>query len=430
MRGRALGGPVGRAFAARIHVFGTQTGTPTFLNVKIPSGMKITRRLAALLFALAIPFVFHSSGQTPEKPAAGTQYIAYVGTYTTKTRSKGIYAFRFDATTGQLNPLGVMAETPEPSFLAVHPSGKYLYAVNEVNNFNGEHSGAVSAYTIDRKSGKLTLLNQVATRGAGQCHVSLDRTGKFVFIANYDGGSIASFPVLPNGHLGAASGFVQHTGSGPNTERQKGPHAHWIGSSPDNHFVLSADLGLDEVLVYRFDAVKGSLTANNQPIVKVDPGAGPRHMAFTPSGDLAYVVNELKSTISGFTYRSADGVLTPVETIPILPPGYMGQHDSSEIMVHPSGRFLYVSNRGDNSIVLFWIFSAKGMLTRLGRFSTQGQTPRSFAIDPTGKFLLAANQGSNDIVVFHIDPGTGSLHPAGQAVRTPAPVCITFIPAE
>jgi 6-phosphogluconolactonase len=392
--------------------------------------MKITRRFLSFLAAFIPSLTLFSSAQTPKKPAAKTQYFVYVGTSTAKTTSKGIYAYRFDASTGRLAAMGVAAEALDPSFLAIHPSGNYLYAVNEVGNFKEANSGAVSAYAIDRKSGKLTLLNQVVTRGAGPCHVSLDKMGKYVLVANCDGGSVASFPVLASGRLGAASGFAQLIGSGQQEGHQKAPHATWIGTSPDNRLALTVDQGLDEVLLYRFDPTNGSLTPNNPSFAKLDPGAGPRHLAFTPNGELAYVVSELTSTITGFTYRSLDGALSKQQSISTLPPGYMGRNDAAEIVVHPSGRFLYVSNRGNNSLTLFWIFSAKGMLTRLGIYSTGGKAPGTFAIDPTGKFLLTANRGSHNIVVFRIDPGFGTLSPAGQSVDVPSPVCITFVPAE
>src|SRR5579859_7942983 len=262
--------------------------------------MKITRRLFSLLLLFSAPVLLSSQAQSPEKPSAKGQYIAYVGTYTSKTTSKGIYAYRFDPAKGQLTSIGIAAESVDPSFLAVHPSGKYLYAVNELSNFNGEVSGAVSAFAIDAKTGALKLLNQVPTRGAGTCYVSLDKTGSFVLVANYDSGSIASFPVHGDGSLGTASGFVQHSGTGVNKERQEGPHAHWIGTSPDNRFVLAADLGLDEVVVYRFDAAKGTLTANNPPFAKANPGAGPRHLAFHPDGKFVYLLTEMENAVTAF----------------------------------------------------------------------------------------------------------------------------------
>jgi len=392
--------------------------------------MKITRRLFSLLLLFSAPVLLSSQAQSPGKPSAKGQYIAYVGTYTSKTTSKGIYAYRFDPAKGQLTSIGVAAESVDPSFLAVHPSGKYLYAVNELSNFNGEVSGAVSAFAIDAKTGALKFLNQVPTRGAGTCYVSLDKTGSFVLAANYDSGSIASFPVHGDGSLGTASGFVQHSGTGPNKERQEGPHAHWIGTSPDNRFALAVDLGLDQVIVYGFEGDKGIFTPMLSGFAKVKPGSGPRHLAFHPNGKFAYVISEMASTVTVFSYKAKTGSFSSLQTISTLPNDYSGPKEAAEIAVHPSGKFLYASNRGHDSIAVFAINQKKGTLQSLGQVLTGGKTPRHFAIDPTGKYLLVENQESNNIVIFHIDLATGSLTPTGQTVEAPSPVCITFVAAE
>jgi len=392
--------------------------------------MKITRRLFASLLFFTAPLLLLLHAQTPEKPAAKGQYIAYVGTYTAKTNSKGIYAYRFDSEKGQLTPIGVAAETADPSFLAVHPNGKFLYAVNEIGNFNGGVSGAVSAFAIDAKTGGLKFLNQVPTRGAGPCYVSLDKNGSFVLVANYDGGSIASFPVQFDGSLGTTSGFVQHSGSGPNKERQEGPHAHWIGTSPDNRFAFAVDIGLDQVIVYGFDSSKGIFTPMLSGFAKVKPGAGPRHLAFHPNGKFAYVLSEMESSVTVFSYQTKNGTFTSLQIISALPKDYSGPKEAAEIAVHPSGKFLYTSNRGHDSIAVFAIDEKKGTLKSLGQVLTGGKTPRHFAIDPTGAYLLAENQESNNIVIFHIDPATGSLTPTGQTVDAPSPVCITFVAAQ
>src|SRR4029077_2609060 len=310
-------------------------------------------RLFALLILFSAPLLFSSRAQTPEKPAAKGQYIAYVGTYTAKTSSKGIYAYWFDPKKGQLTSIGVVAETPDPSFLAVHPSGKYLYAVNEVGNFNGGTGGAVSAFAVDAKTGALKFLNQVPTRGAGPCHVSLDKTGAFVLVANYDSGSIASFPVQGDGSLGTAGGYVQHSGSGPDKERQEGPHAHWIGTSPDNRFALAVDLGLDQVIVYSFDSTKGIFTPLLSGFAKVRDGAGPSHLAFRPDGKFAYVLSEMESSVTVFSYQAKNGAFTSLQTISALPQHYSRRKEPAEIAVHPSGRLLYTSNRGHDSIAIF-----------------------------------------------------------------------------
>jgi 6-phosphogluconolactonase len=393
--------------------------------------MKIARRVFAFLLLLTTPLILFSSPQTAKKAAARSQYLTYVGTYTTKTNSKGIYVFRFDAAVGQAKAVGLAAESADPSFLAVHPDGRHLYAVNELSEFGGQKSGAVSAFVIDRHTGLLTLLNQVATRGAGPCYISLDQTGKFVLVANYDGGSVASFPIREDGSLGPPASFIQHAGSSVNKERQEAPHAHWVGTSPDNRFALAADLGLDEVFIYRFDVTEGTLSPNDPPFVKVNPGAGPRHFAFHPNGKFGYVLNEMDATVTAFSFHSKNGSLSVLQTINTLPKDYSGPKEAAELVVHPSGRFLYASNRaGSDTITAFSIDPARGTLKLAGKTSTQGKTPRNFAIDPTGKFLMAANQESNNIVVFKIDTATGGLTPTGQTVEVPSPVCITFVPAE
>ncbi len=366
---------------------------------------------------------------TAAKESPKNKYLLFVGTYTEK-ESKGIYAYRFDAASSELTPLGVAAETTNPSFLAIDPSRRFLYAVNEVRNYKGASSGAVSAFAIDSLTSKLSLLNQVPSRGADPCYIAFDKTGKYALVANYTGGSVAVFPVQPDGHLGEPSAFVQHRGSSVNKERQEGPHAHWIETTPDNRFAIAVDLGLDELLVYRFDASKGSLTPNDPLFASLDPGAGPRHLAFHPNGKFAYVVNELQSTITAFTYDAGRGVLRKLITVSTLPKGFSGSNDTAEIKVHPNGKFLFASNRGHDSIAVFSIDSHTGALTLEDHFPTQGKTPRNFEIDPAGKFILVANQDTNSIVAFRIDPNNGRLTPTGQTLHVPAPVCLKFMIAE
>jgi 6-phosphogluconolactonase len=389
--------------------------------------MQISRRtFAASLLLLAVtvltsPLAFPQSNSSP--------YLVYVGTYTTKQSSKGIYAYRFDATTGQLTSIGLAAESTDPSFVAVHPNGKYLYAVNEIGSFNGMKSGAVSSFAIDRNSGTLKPLNQVSTHGAGPCYVSLDKTGRFVLVANYDGGSVATFAIQDDGSLSLAKGFVEHSGSSVDKERQEGPHAHWIGVSPDNRFTLAADLGLDDVMVYKFDDVQGKLTPNNPPYAQMKPGSGPRHLAFHPNGKFVYLISEMSSSVTAFAYSAQKGSLTALQTVPALPKDYTGLSEAAEIAVHPSGKFVYASNRGTaNSIAVYKIDASKGTLTPAGAFSTKGKIPRNFVIDPSGKFLLAANEDSGNIVIFRIDAVSGALTPTGQVEEVSAPVCITFVP--
>jgi len=393
--------------------------------------MKFTRRLFAFLLVLAAPVLLLPSVRAQEKSEAPRKYLAYIGTYTTKTQSKGIYAYRFDGATGKLSAMGVAAESADPSFLAVHPNGEYLYTVNEIGNFNGEKSGAVSAYAIDRKTGKLTLLNQVASRGAGPCHISLDKTGKYVLVANYDSGTVAVFPVQGDGQLGKYTGFEKHIGSGVNKERQEGPHAHWIATSPDNRFLLTADLGIDRILISKFHLADGAFTRNKPNSgVKLKSGAGPRHAAFHPGGKFFYVTSELDSTVTAYSYDAKGGALHELQVISTLPKDFSGENDAAEIAVHPSGKFLYVSNRGRDSIAVFAMDPLKGKLTPVADIATQGKTPRNFAIDPTGRYLLAANQNSNSVVVFKIDLITGGLILTNQAVEVAAPVCITFVPVD
>ena len=365
------------------------------------------------------------------EPAPGHDYLAYTGTYTGKN-SKGIYVFRFNASTGKLTPMGLAAESNNPSFLAIHQNHRFLYAAIEVGEMNGEKTGAVAAYAIDHKTGKLTFLNQVSSHGTGPCHVTVDKTGKTVFVANYDGGSVAAFPIGADGKLHEASSAIQHHGSSVNKERQEAPHAHCIKPSPDNRFVLAADLGLDEVVVYRFDAAKGTLTPNDPPFGKTPPGAGPRHFGFSPDGRFVYVINEIQCTASTFEYDAKRGALRLKDTISTLPDGHKVTNDDStaEIRVHPSGKFVYGSNRGHDSIAVFAVDAAEGTLTPVERVPTQGKTPRGFEIDPTGSYLIAANQDSDTLVVFKIDATTGKLTPTGQKIEAYAPVDVEFVPVK
>ena len=359
----------------------------------------------------------------------GHSYLMYVGTYTEDgSKSTGIYAYRYDPATAEITSAGLAAETVNPSFLAVHPNHRFLYAVNEVGNYKGQKSGAVSAFAIDRVTGKLTLINQVASKGADPCYIIVDKTGKYVLVANYTGGSVAVFPVAEDGRLGEASAFVQHTGHGTNPERQEGPHAHSIDLSADNRFAIVDDLGLDETIVYRFD--KGTLIPNGPQFGNADPGAGPRHFAFHPNGKFAYVVNEMGTSVSVFAFDGNAGVLRPQQTISTIPKGFAEHNDDAEIEVHPSGKFLYASNRGHDSIAVFTIDSNKGTLSFVEYASTKGKTPRSFEIDPTGSLLFAENEKSNNIVVFRIDQQTGRLTATGKVLEVVEPVCVKFLPVE
>ncbi|MDT8303790.1 MAG: lactonase family protein [Sedimentisphaerales bacterium] len=347
----------------------------------------------------------------------------YFGTYTGGgNSSKGIYRSMLDLGTGKLSDPVLAAETRNPSFLEIHPDGKFLYAVSESGG-----AGSVSAYAIDSDTGDLKFINIQPSGGAGPCHVSIDHDGKNVLVANYGSGSASVIPIKSNGRLGEPTGFVQHTGSSVNPRRQKEPHAHSINVSPDNRFAFVADLGIDKVMIYKLDTEKGTIENNNPPFAKVKPGAGPRHFVFHPNGKYAYVINELDYTITAFSYKPSSGTLTDIQTITTLPNGFEGSNSCAEVRVHPNGKFLYGSNRGHDSIAVYRMDSDKGTLTFVEHETTDIKTPRNFNIDPTGKFCLVANQGSNSIVVFRINQKTGALSSTGHKISVGRPVCVRFL---
>ncbi|MPZ21298.1 MAG: beta-propeller fold lactonase family protein [Luteitalea sp.] len=387
-----------------------------------------TNGVAAWLVLAACLLPVIALGQAGEQSG---DMLVYFGTYT-REKSKGIYVSRLDLASGALTRPELAAETSNPSYLAVHPSGNFLYAANEVRTFEGKESGSVSAFAIDRKTGKLTALNQQSSVGGGPVYVVVDKTGRSVLVSNYGGGSVAALPIGADGALEPASAFVQHTGSSVNPERQKGPRAHSINLDPGNHFAYAADLGLDKVLIYRFDPKAGSLIASDPPFATVKPGAGPRHFAFHPSGRFAYVINEIDVTLTAFSANPGTGALTELETVSTLPSGQSAQPDFStaDVQVHPSGKFLYGSNRGHDSIVVFAIDQKTGRLTYGENEPTQGSTPRGFGIDPTGTYLLAANQRSDSVVVFRIDQQSGQLAPTGHTVQLGTPVCVKFVEGD
>lgn len=352
----------------------------------------------------------------------------YIGTYT-KGKSQGIYGYRMDMSTGKLTPVTSGPRTPNPSFLVIHPNHRFLYAVNEVEDYAGTHGGSVTAFAIDPKSGALTQLNEQSSHGSDPCFITVDKAGKNVLVANYTSGSVASLPIGPDGRLGAATTAIQHHGSSVDKARQAGPHAHSITLDSSNRYAFAADLGLDKVFVYRFDPAHGKLTPNDPPAATVAPGSGPRHFAFHPSERFAYVINEMKSTITAFNYDAHRGTLKEIQTVSSLPAGFHGENSCADLHVSPNGRFLYGSNRGHNSIVIFRI-DPTGHLALIGHQSTQGKTPRNFGIDPSGRFLLAANQDSDSVVVFRMDPDTGHLRPTGTVINVPMPVCVKFMPDQ
>jgi len=386
--------------------------------------------ISLFLIALHLTTMSRAWGNdmAPEEAASGTMWL-YAGTYTRgKTPSEGIYLLEFDLASGRLTAKGVAARLADPSFLAIHPSRKFLYAVNELDKFNSRKGGGVSALGIDPASGILTLLNQQSSVGSGPCHLTVDRTGKNVLVANYGSGSVACLPIQADGALSAASSFLQHEGKSVDSGRQEGPHAHSINLDQANRFAIAADLGLDRVFVYQLDAGKGTLTPNDPPFATVAPGSGPRHFAFHPGGRFGYVISEMANTVTAFAYDADRGALTEIQTISTLPPSFQGKSYTAEVQVHPSGKFLYGSNRGHDSIAIFTVDPATGRLTAAGHQATLGKNPRNFAIDPTGTYLLAENQDSDSIVVFRIDPATGDLKQVGEPLAVPMPVCIRMIP--
>ena len=351
----------------------------------------------------------------------------YIGTYT-GPKSKGVYTSTLDLATGKLSTAELAVELKNPSFLAVHPQDPtLLYAVSEVDDAQGKPSGGVAALKRDPATNRLTVLNAELSGGAGPCHLNVDATGRHVLVANYGGGSVAALPIVAGGKLGPATSVIAHQGNSVNPQRQKEPHAHSINLDPANRFAFAADLGLDQVLVYAFDPQAGTLARHEPPFAKVTPGAGPRHFAFRPDGKFAYVINELGNTITVFEYAADKGVLKVVQDISTLPAGHTEPSYTAEVVVHPSGKFVYGSNRGHDSIAMFTVDPATGLLTAQGQEPTRGKAPRNFVVDPTGRWLLAENQGSDTIYVFAIDQATGRLKETGTPLSVPTPVCVRFV---
>lgn len=360
-----------------------------------------------------LPLLFAVFGLLPLAARAETFYL---GTYTKPGGSEGIYRYEIDAESGAVKPLGLAARSDSPSYLALHPSKKFLYACNEAKG------GGASAFAIEA-DGSLRLLNRESSLGDGATHLSLDRTAQNVLVANYNTGSVSVLPILPDGKLGKATGFMQHKGNGPDKRRQDGPHAHSVYVDESNRRALVADLGLDKVFLYQFDPAKGALSPGEPPYASVPPGSGPRHLAFGAAG-LVYVVNEMASTVSVLAPEGAG--LKEVQNISTLPKDWKGSNTTAEIFLHPNGRTLYVSNRGHDSIALFSV-GEKGALEAKGHVSTGGKSPRFFGLNPSGRLLLAANQESGNVVVFKVDAATGGLSPTGSEFRQAQPVCVVFV---
>jgi 6-phosphogluconolactonase len=353
--------------------------------------------------------------------------IMYVGTYTNaQSQAKGIYAYKFDGKTGKLADLGLMAETPNPTFLALHPNGKYLYAINEVNTFQGKPAGSVTSFAIE-PGGKLKQLNQVSSGGTGPCHLIVDSTGKTVLVANYAGGSFASFPLMADGRLGEAASFIQDTGSSVDKSRQAEPHAHSVNLPKSGKFMLGADLGTDKVMIFKLDAANGKIAASEPPSASVKPGSGPRHMVIAPDQKHVYVVNEMASAVTAFEFDTNTGAMKEIDMVSTLPADFKGQSACAEIAVDARGRFVYASNRGHNSIAVFAVDPKTAKLKLIQNASSGGEIPRAFVLDPTGNWLIAGNQNTNNISILKVDRATGKLMPENDKYNLGAPVSFVFV---
>ena len=386
-------------------------------------------RAAAMVVGLGVLFADSLLVAQPTAGHSPRELLLYVGTYTFG-KSEGIYVYRMDPSSGSLKFATVAKGIANPSFLAFDSTRHYLYAVSEVSGSAGKPGGAVSAFRRDTRTGELTFVNQQPSGGEGPCHLVVDGNGKLVFVAHYSGGSVSVLPIREEGRLGKPTDVVEHHGSSVHPQRQEAPHPHSVNVDAANRFLFVPDLGLDKIMIYRVDFTEGKLTPNEEPWAPVRPGAGPRHFDFHPNGKYAYVINELDSTFTAFAYDNERGTLKEIETVSTLPKDFTGTSTCADVHVAPSGEFLYGSNRGHDSIVIFSINENTGRLTYVGHEPTQGQTPRNFAIDPAGNFLLAANQNSDTIVTFRINQATGKLTPTGDVTRVPMPVCLKMVPVS
>ncbi len=342
-------------------------------------------------------------------------------------KGRGIHVFRFDVDSGALEPCGLATGVRNPSYLAFHPSQRYLYAVNEQKEFEGGASGAISAFALGPPSGRLTFINQKATHGTDPCHLSVTKTGDCVLVANFASGSVCVLPIRLDGSLGDASDVVQHQGCSIDPRRQAGPHAHAITLDMRERFVFVPDLGLDKVMVYELDATHGTLKPHCPPWTAVRPSAGPRQLVMHPGGHFAYLINELNSTMTAFRYDGERGALEEIQTLPTLSAEFDGNNSCAEVQISPNGDLLYGSNRGHDSLVVFAVDQNAGTLTRIGHVSTRGKIPRNFTLDPEGNWVIVANQDSDNLAVFRVDHGSGSLIPVGDPVDVPTPVCVKML---
>jgi 6-phosphogluconolactonase len=364
---------------------------------------------------------------TPAMAAdSSSQSLVYFGTVT-GPKSKGIHAYRFDSSKAQVESLGMVAEIVKPSWLVEHPNHKYLYATSDLGN---DVVGFLYSYKIDARTGSLTLMNKVPAGGGGPTHLAVDKAGKVLLSANFGGGQVAAFQLNEDGAIGKQTALMQHTGKGI-TSRQQSPHAHGVTISADGRYVLAADLGVDKVFSYRLDVQQGTLAPNDPPSATQPPGFGPRHIVFHPNGQFAYLVNEIESAVTAFAYDSAKGGLKPIQTISTLPEYFVyGAKSAAEVWIDPAGRFLYMLNRSDDTVVVFAIDPQKGTLQPVQRIATQGKFPWHFIADPSGQYLFVANRDSDNVTLFKIDSGTGKLAPTGQSFSVPSPICVTFVPGE
>jgi 6-phosphogluconolactonase len=366
--------------------------------------------------------------RTVPATAGRRDYLVYVGTNVANAQENTIYLYRLSPATGELLPLGAMKGGAQPTYLTMDAAHRHLYAVSETQTYLGAPGGGVSALAIDPRTAVLTMLNQQPSTGASPCYISLDGTGKNALVANYSSGNLAVLPVRPDGQLAPPSATDQHQPpTGPHKNQDK-PHAHSFLPAPDNRYVFSADLGTDKVYGYQLDVASGQLRPQAVPAFVTKPGAGPRHLTFHPNGRWAYLENELNSTVTALAYDAKAGTFREIETESTLPAGFAGDNSGADVHVSPDGRFLYTSNRGDNSLAVFSIAPADGRLALVQHVSTQGKTPRNFALDPSGRVLLVANQNSDNIFTYTVDKQTGKLTPTGKSVAVPSPMFVEVVP--
>jgi len=411
--------------------------------------MKLNRTLLGLGLTLGLALIGGGSAL-----AEGPDYFMYFGTYTGfkyvhhsrtygvgESHSKGIYVSRYHSATGEVSEPELAAEIVNPSFLAIHPNHRFLYAVTEDPLSLGpplDHASYVSAYSIDPATGKLHLLNTLPTGGTSTCFISLDKTGKYVMMANFGSSSVTVIRVKEDGSLGEMTAFIQDTGHSVNTSIQNEPHPHSILVSPDNRYVIVSDLGIDKVLIFRFDQSTGELSPPGPAFATVAPGGGPRHFTFDADGRFGYQLSEMSGAVNVYSWNAGAGTLANVQEVQTVPAGFDGTNHSAEIQIHPNGKFLYESNRrtrgeelrGPDTIGVFAIDQEKGTLKEVEQPLSGGIMPRNFSIDPTGKYLFAANQMSNNVVLFSIDPDSGRLKPTGKELKVDTPVCIQFAPVS